>query len=367
MRWRSRPGASWNSAAHARARASARSPPGRTDSRRTGPATRGGFSVSETPITGTRCGEQPLDLDGEPPALGRARLEQRERARGAQRLAAARREQRRRAAVQHRLRGGHRDDEIGLDERRVDAERTLPACAELDEVVGLGVVDDHAAPEAPAELGRHEQADLARRRPPQQAARDEDRHLRDAEPLELVDDGRDRVVPRPVLRRRDRQRRLLDHDRRGAAARDEPLERLARERKARAPRAPPAGRRRAPRAAAAAGGRRRRRPARRRRSASRRAAGCASRAAPVRPPRVIPSATKMPPVEPAPDARAARRLRAQAAGERVGERARRRSRESSRDRDEQQRRGTRPAAQPGRGPGRRTAAGTRGRTARSSG
>ena len=73
--------------------------------------------------------------------------------------------------------------------------------AELDEVLGLGVVDDDAAAEAPPELGRDEQADLARRRPPQQAAGDEDRQPGDAEPLELVDRRRDRVVPRPVRAR----------------------------------------------------------------------------------------------------------------------------------------------------------------------
>ena len=43
--------------------------------------------------------------------------------------------------------------------------------AELDQVVGLGVVDDHAAAEAAAELGRDEQPDLARRRTPARARR----------------------------------------------------------------------------------------------------------------------------------------------------------------------------------------------------
>ena len=71
--------------------------------------------------------------------------------------------------------------------------------AEVDEVVGLRVVHDDAAPEAPAKLRREEQADLARRRAPHEAACDEDRHRADAEPLELVGDRRDRLVPRPDL------------------------------------------------------------------------------------------------------------------------------------------------------------------------
>ena len=200
-------------------------------------------------------GEPPLDLDREPPALRRARLEQRQRARGAQRLAAARGEQRGRAAVQHGLGGGDGDDEIGLDERRVDAQRHVAGLAELDEVVGLGVVHDHAALEATAELGRDEQADLARRRAPQQAAGDEDRHLCDAEAVELVDD------------RGDRHRaagRAAPPGSAATAARSRPslcrrvvtssLERLARRAGTRAPRAPP---RRRPRAARAAGGGRR--------------------------------------------------------------------------------------------------------------
>ena len=89
---------------------------------------------------------------------------------------AAAREQRRRPAVQDGLGGGHRHDEVGLDERPVDRERDAARASELDEIVGLGVVDDHPAAEAPPELGRDEQADLARRRPPLQPAGDEDRH-----------------------------------------------------------------------------------------------------------------------------------------------------------------------------------------------
>ncbi len=174
--------------------------------------------------------EQPLHLDREPPALRRARLEERHGARGPQRLAPARLQERRRPAVQHRLRRGHGDDEVGLDERAVDRDGGVPQLPELDEVVALGVVDDHAAAEAPPELGRDEQADLAWARPPVEAARDEDRHAGDAEPHELVCGRGDRILPRVVGRGRDRQRRLLDDERGRAAAAREVPERLAGER-----------------------------------------------------------------------------------------------------------------------------------------
>ena len=164
-------------------------------------------------------GEQPLELRAPDPspATCRARAAT-PRPIAAQRLAAAGLEQRGRPAVQHGLRGGHGHDQVGLDERARDAQRHRPGRADLDEVLGLGVVDDHAPAEAPPELGRDEEPDLARRRPPQEPARDEDRHLPNAEPLQLVDRRRDRLVPRLGRRRRDRQRRHLDHDRRGAVA-----------------------------------------------------------------------------------------------------------------------------------------------------
>ena len=66
----------------------------------------------------------------------------------------------------------------------------------------------------------------------EQPAGDDDRQPVDAEPVELVRGRGDREMPRAERRCGDRQRRLLDHERRGAAARDELLERLAGEREA---------------------------------------------------------------------------------------------------------------------------------------
>ena len=128
---------------------------------------------------------------------------------------------------EHGLGRGRRDDEVGLDERPVDAERDVAGDAEVGHVLGLRVVHQHAALEAPPELGRDEQPDLARGRAPEEAAGDEDRHPLDAEALELVADRGDHLVSRADLGRRDRQRRLLDHDRRRAAAGHQLCERPA--------------------------------------------------------------------------------------------------------------------------------------------
>ena len=135
--------------------------------------------------------------------MRRTRLEQRERAAGSQRFTSTRGEQRGRTAVQDRLGGGHGDDEVGLDEGRVDAQLHVAGTSEIDEVLGFGVVDDHAAAEPPPELRRHEQADLARGRAAQQSARDEDRHLLHAEPVQLVRDRSDRLVAGAELHARE--------------------------------------------------------------------------------------------------------------------------------------------------------------------
>ncbi len=89
-----------------------------------------------------------------------------------------------------------RDDEIGLDERGGEAEREPGERLERDELLALDVVDDQPAAEAPAELGRHKQPDLARRGAAAEPARDEDRHVGDAEPVELVDGRGDRLLAR---------------------------------------------------------------------------------------------------------------------------------------------------------------------------
>ena len=67
--------------------------------------------------------ERALERDRDPPALRRRSLEQRVRTRRAKRLGTRRRQQRGRAAVQQRLGGRDDHDRVGLDERRMDAER----------------------------------------------------------------------------------------------------------------------------------------------------------------------------------------------------------------------------------------------------
>ena len=124
------------------------------------------------------CGEQPLELDGERPALATRTS----RAATSRPTRAAPRASRRGRAptgppCRTRLGSRHGHDEIGLDERGGDADRPSRDRAELDEVLALDVVDDQPAAEAAAELGRDEQPDLAWRGPPAEAARDEDRHV----------------------------------------------------------------------------------------------------------------------------------------------------------------------------------------------
>ena len=127
------------------------------------------------------------------------------------------------------LRGRDGDDEVGLDERRVDAQGDVAVVAEVDEVVRLGVVHEDASFEPTPEVRRNEDPDLPRRRPAREAARDQDRDLLHAEADELVGDGGSCDVHWPRVDRGDRQRRLLDHDRRCAAGLHQFRERLARE------------------------------------------------------------------------------------------------------------------------------------------
>ena len=131
--------------------------------------------------------------------------------------------------MQHRLGGADRDDGVGLDERPVDASVPSP---DVDEVGILRVVDRHLAAEAQREVGRDEALDHAPARPPGEPGRDEQGLAlgRDADPLELVRGGGDRRLARVARGAGDRERGRLDEDRRPAAARDERLERLARER-----------------------------------------------------------------------------------------------------------------------------------------
>ncbi len=266
--------------------------------------------------------------------------------------------------MQHRLRRRHRHDQVGLDQRRIDPERHGADPADVDEIVGLGVVHDHAAAETPPELGRNEEPDVARRGSPQQPARDENRHVGDSEPVELVGDGSDRLVPRADLNTRDRQRRLLDDDRRRPADLRQLLERgsfqrirerLADGRRDVSKRVP---RRRRPQHQVVC---RRLRDDDPRVGEQRDPAHVVRRAAAAE----TPSAMKIPP-ETYRRIRAAAPSRRNLARERIGGQGVRRV-GAERDQDEQACRGSRSAAPPSRAPGRRTAAGRPGRRAPSSG
>src|SRR5581483_9443772 len=175
-----------------------------------------------------------LERDREMPALRRRGLEERVRACRAEGVCAGSAEERRGTAVHHRLRSADDDDEIGLDEGTVDTQRRPRAAVERDELLVLDVVHDDVAVEPAREVGRHERLELALRRPPCKPGSDEQRLVarRDAEPLELVDDGGDGELARVERSARDRQRRRLDDDRRARGAPRERLERVALEREA---------------------------------------------------------------------------------------------------------------------------------------
>ena len=178
--------------------------------------------------------ERSLERDAELPASRGSRLEQRVRRRRAQRLGAAGAEQGAGAAVEHGLGGGDAEDEIRLDEERVDAQRRSAGVSDVDEVGRLGVVHLDPAVKAAGERRREQRLELALAGSPVEPAGDEDRLARgrDAEPLQLVDRGGERVAARIAGRARKRQLGRLDDERRRAAARDERLERRAREREA---------------------------------------------------------------------------------------------------------------------------------------
>ena len=131
--------------------------------------------------------------------------------------------------MQHRLGGRHDDDEIRLDERRVDACR-----AHRDEPGILGVVHGHVTVEAAREVGRDERRELPLPGAAREPTGDEDRLVpaRHAEPLELVHRGSDRELPRVALCAGNRQRGRLDDDRRPPRAAGALGERRPREREA---------------------------------------------------------------------------------------------------------------------------------------
>ena len=136
--------------------------------------------------------------------------------------------------MEHRLRCADDDDQLRVDERAIHAQRRPHHVVEGDEVRILDVMDDDVTVEPTGKLAGHEAFQLALRRPSPEPAGDEDRLIpgRDAQPLELVDDGADRELARIGGRGRDRQRRRLDDDRRPRPAPHEGLQRLALQREA---------------------------------------------------------------------------------------------------------------------------------------
>ena len=177
-------------------------------------------------------GERALECGRHLPALRRGGLEQRPRARGADRLGAGRGDQCGGAAVHDGLGCGDHDHRVGVDERAVDPKRDVPRGTQVDELRVFHVVHDHAAAEAPPEFRRCEQRHVRRPRASPEAAGDQERLLpaRHACALELGRSALDRGVAWIGRRAGDRQARQLDDDRHARRSTNELLERRALER-----------------------------------------------------------------------------------------------------------------------------------------
>jgi hypothetical protein len=136
--------------------------------------------------------------------------------------------------VEHGLGGGDRRDEIGVDERGVDAKRDPSPSLELDEVRAFCVVHLHAPVEAAGEGGRDERLQLVVSGSARESPGHEQRLAleRDSGVGELLHRGRDRAPTRVERRPWNRERRRLDDDRRTAALGHDRLERLSGEREA---------------------------------------------------------------------------------------------------------------------------------------
>ena len=181
------------------------------------------------PDHGHAAGQRPLERDAELPAARGRGLEQRVGGRGAQRLRPAGSEQRTGAAVEHRLGGGDAEDEIGLEQERVDAQWCPSRVADVDEVGRLGVVHRDPTVEVARER-RWSSASSSRwpaRRLSPPATRIVWRVVGTPSRSSSLDRGRECVAARIAGRSGQRQLRRLDDERRGAAARDERLERRA--------------------------------------------------------------------------------------------------------------------------------------------
>ncbi len=102
--------------------------------------------------------------------------------------------------MQHGLGGGDADDEVGLEERPVDAERCAPGVADVHEVRRLRVVNRDHAVEAAGGDRWEERLLLPVPGAAVEASRDQDRlPLRGhAKPLELGERGRERLAARVI-------------------------------------------------------------------------------------------------------------------------------------------------------------------------
>ena len=124
-----------------------------------------------------------------------------------------------------------RHDEVGLDERGMDA-MDVTGDLEGPEVLRLAVVNGDLAAECAGPVRPQEQLELAAAGATAEAAGDEDGVplARDAVQLELVEDGGEDVPARVLLDGGQREPRRLHDDRRPTAARRDGLEGRPRQR-----------------------------------------------------------------------------------------------------------------------------------------
>ena len=165
-----------------------------------------------------RLAQPGLELGCETPPARARDLEERLRPRRANDTGRACVEQCGRAAVERRLGGADRDDEVGVDERRM---RPQHAAADRHgaEVVGLAVVHDDPAAEVTRAIGAQQSLEVAAARPPAETGGDEHRDRVGSDPTlrERVQHRRECVASRILLDRRQRQDRRLHDDGRAAA------------------------------------------------------------------------------------------------------------------------------------------------------
>lgn len=135
--------------------------------------------------------------------------------------------------MDHRFRRRDRDDDVRVGQGLVDPDHTFAVC-DLHELVALHVVHLDPAPKTACDLRRNEQLQLAMCGTACEASGHEQRLAlrRGARAFELEHRRRDRCPPWVGRRAGNRERGRLDDDRCPGASRDERLERLAGEWKA---------------------------------------------------------------------------------------------------------------------------------------